>query len=306
MGDRFKNTEDQPHHRGLHKVIKWRLGFGQEPRKRTPNRADVPRLDNDGAALVGAPHASLTWIGHASYLVQTNGLSIVVDPVLSSRIAVVPRNVAPGLGYAALPRLDVVLLTHNHMDHLDLPTLRQLGTEPLYIVPKGIEAFLRRRGFPNVRELGWWEHTSVRDVRFTFVPSQHWSRRGLLDEDKTLWGGFVIDGEKRFYHSGDTAYFGGFHDIGKRLGRIDAAMLPIGAYEPRWFMKAQHMNPDDAVRAFIDLGARRFAAMHWGTFRLTDEHLSDPQLHTRERWSAERLDEARLAIPAIGETLLLE
>jgi L-ascorbate metabolism protein UlaG (beta-lactamase superfamily) len=307
MADRFKNPEDQPHFRGIPNVIKWRLGFGQEPRKRSPRRAEVPVVANDGRALVGAPNAALTWIGHATFLAQINGLSILTDPVLSPRIAVVPRNVPPGLAYPALPKIDVVLLTHNHMDHLDLPTLKRLGKEPVYIVPKGVESFLRRRGFPHVRELGWWEHTTVGEVRFTFVPSQHWSRRGLLDEDKTLWGGYVVDGEKRLYHSGDTAYFGGFRDIGQRLGRIDAAMLPIGAYEPRWFMKAQHMNPDDAVQAFLDLGAERFFAMHWGTFKLTDEPILEPPARTRELWHERdnQLSREQLLIPAIGETILL-
>jgi L-ascorbate metabolism protein UlaG (beta-lactamase superfamily) len=138
------------------------------------------------------------------------------------------------------------------------------------------------------------------------VPSQHWSRRSLFDEDKTLWGGFVIDdASRRVYHSGDTAYFSGFSEIGTRCGPLDAAMLPIGAYDPRWFMAPQHMNPADAVQAFRDLGAQRFFAMHWGTFKLTDEPLDEPPALLRALWREHALDESRLFVPAIGETVWL-
>jgi L-ascorbate metabolism protein UlaG (beta-lactamase superfamily) len=143
-------------------------------------------------------------------------------------------------------------------------------------------------------------------LKITLVPSQHWSRRGLLDTDTTLWGGFVVEADGlRAYHSGDTAYFSGFKLIGERCGPIDAAMLPIGAYDPRWFMRAQHMNPEDAVQAFQDLGARRFFAMHWGTFKLTDEPMDEPPGFTRRVWAERGLPQEQLLIPAIGETTYL-
>jgi L-ascorbate metabolism protein UlaG (beta-lactamase superfamily) len=174
------------------------------------------------------------------------------------------------------------------------------------VVGKGLGAWFRREGLPKVVELDWWERADVDGLAITFVPAQHWSRRGLLDEDQTLWGGFVIaDGRRRVYHSGDTAYFSGFAEIGARVGPLDAAMLPIGAYEPRWFMRPQHMNPEDAVRAFVDLGAARFFAMHWGTFKLTDEPLDEPPALLRALWSARGLHAARLFVPAVGETVAL-
>jgi L-ascorbate metabolism protein UlaG (beta-lactamase superfamily) len=139
-----------------------------------------------------------------------------------------------------------------------------------------------------------------------FVPSQHWSRRGLSDMNATLWGGFIIEGSSaRIYHSGDTAYFDGFREIGQRFGPIDAALLPIGAYDPAWFMSKQHMNPEEAVRAFGDLGAREFVAMHWGTFRLTDEPLDEPPERLRAEWQRLGLDSARCHIPPVGGSLVL-
>ena len=200
----------------------------------------------------------------------------------------------------------MALVSHNHFDHMDAPTLRRLGPSVTFVVARGLAPWFRHHGLNKVVELGWWEHTDVGGVRFTFVPSQHWSRRGLLDENTTLWGGFVMEADgKRVYHSGDTAYFSGFKDIGSRLGKIDAAMLPIGAYAPRWFMQPQHMNPEDAASAFVDLDAEQFFAMHWGTFKLTDEPLDEPPRFLRDVWHTRRLDEARMNILAIGETRTL-
>ncbi|RYE91080.1 MAG: MBL fold metallo-hydrolase, partial [Myxococcales bacterium] len=227
-------------------------------------------------------------------------------PILSRRLALIERNVPPGLTHDTLPTLDVVTVSHNHFDHLDAPTLRRLGPGVRYVVPLGLAAWFERQGLRDVVELDWWQSTVVGGVTLTLVPAQHWSRRSLLDTDTTLWGGFVYEaGGQRVYHSGDTAYFSGFKLIGERCGPIDAAMLPIGAYDPRWFMRPQHMNPEDAVQAFVDLGARRFFAMHWGTFKLTDEPLDEPPAFTRRVWAERGLDPDALVIPAIGETVAL-
>ena len=314
---RFRNIDDASHMRAFRHLVRWKLGLGPpggpdelappvRPRARGP-QPGAPSVANDGRALrESGQRPSLTWIGHATYLVRLGGASILTDPVLGPRIAVIPRLVAPGLAQADMPPIDVVTVSHNHRDHMDAPSLRALGPRPLYVVPAGLGAWFRREGFPRVVELGWWESTDVEGLRITFVPSQHWSRRGLLDEDETLWGGFVLEsGGVRVYHSGDTAYFSGFRAIRERAGPIDAAMLPIGAYEPRWFMRAQHMNPDDAVQAWVDLDAARMVAMHWGTFQLTDEPTDEPPLRTRAVVDERSLDDRRLFIPAIGETLWL-
>ena len=152
----------------------------------------------------------------------------------------------------------------------------------------------------------WWQREHIVGLDVTFVPAEHWSRRGLLDTNESWWGGYVIErGGLRVYHSGDTAWFDGFELIRQKCGPIDAAMLPIGAYAPRWFMQRQHMDPADAVRAFTALGAARFVAMHWGTFKLTDEDLAEPPRLLAEAWQRESLPQDRLAVPAIGQTLRL-
>ncbi len=191
-----------------------------------------------------------------------------------------PRNAGPGLTVAQLPPIDAALVTHNHYDHLDLPTLNAVKAP----VVAGIGTRASLRGLPCT-ELGWWDRLKLGGLEVTFVPSQHWSRRGLSDVNEALWGGFVVDGGgARVYHAGDTAYFAGFQEIGRRFPGIDAALLPIGAYDPEWFMRPQHMNPEDATQAFVDLGARALVAMHWGTFKLTDEPLDEPPARLRAEW----------------------
>ena len=290
----------------LSAVLRWALlDKISGKRRKSPGRAEVPQVAAD-LKLLGTPPATgegarLTWLGHASWLVQLDGLSLVIDPVLSDSLpGFIKRNVPPGVAAKELPRVDAALVSHNHYDHLDLPTLQAIGAK--VICGTGMGKTVASRGLPS-SELGWWDAERVGDVRITYVPSQHWSRRGLADTNQTLWGGFVIEGSSaRIYHSGDTAYFAGFREIGQRLGSIDAALLPIGAYDPAWFMEKQHMNPEQAVQAFEDLGARAFFAMHWGTFKLTDEPLTEPPERLRAEWSRRNLPLDRCRILAIGES----
>jgi N-acyl-phosphatidylethanolamine-hydrolysing phospholipase D len=213
------------------------------------------------------------------------------------------RLCPPALTPAELPPVDVVCVTHDHFDHLDLPSIRALGSAPLYVVPLGLGRLLRGVGAERVVELDWWESTRDGDLEITLTPARHWSMRMPWTRNESLWGGFVLRGpEGALYHSGDTALFDGFRDIGARLGPIDWALLPIGAYEPRWFMEPQHMDPGDAVEAFVRLGAAHFFAMHWGTFVLTDEPVEEPPARLRELWRERALDPARLAILDVGES----
>jgi L-ascorbate metabolism protein UlaG (beta-lactamase superfamily) len=235
--------------------------------------------------------------------VQLDGASLLIDPVLGDRIAGgVRRNVPAPINLAQLPRVDRTLVSHNHYDHYDRPSVLAAGAPVLVGTGMG-------KGLPlPVRELAWWEEERINDhLRVAYVPSQHWSRRGLFDTNRTLWGGFVISGSRsRLYHSGDTAYFEGFAEIGARFRPIDAALLPIGAYDPAWFMEKQHLNPEQAVQAWLDLGARHFVAMHWGTFKLTDEPLDEPPERLLAEWQRRGLPGGRLHILAMGETLDLD
>jgi L-ascorbate metabolism protein UlaG (beta-lactamase superfamily) len=290
----------------LRAVLRWAVWDRVTGRRqRAPERAPVPRVSPDLATLARPPAegepARLTWLGHASFLVQLDGVSLLVDPVLGPRLfGGIPRNVPPGVPVAALPPVDRVLVSHSHYDHLDLPTIRAVKAPVL--AGLGLERWFGRRGVA-ASELGWWSATRIGPVIVTFVPAQHWSRRTVLDTNETLWGGFVIEGTTAtLYHSGDTAYFGGFREIGRRFA-IDAALLPIGAYEPGWFMLRQHMDPEQALQAFEDLGARTFVAMHWGTFKLADEPLDEPPVRVERERVRRGLPRERVRVLAIGETL---
>jgi L-ascorbate metabolism protein UlaG (beta-lactamase superfamily) len=302
---RYRNTDGSGPHSSS-EAFRWAVVDRLSGRRRSsPRRAAVPTVVPDLAALSRPPASGdgirLTWLGHASWLVQVAGTSLLIDPVLGERISgFIQRNVAPGLRVEQLPRIDGCLVTHNHYDHLDLPTLKRVGA-PVW-VGQGTAPLLRKAGL-EAHELGWWDSALIGSSTVHFVPSQHWSRRGLFDTNDMLWGGFVLESERtRVYHSGDTAYFGGFAEIGRRFPGLDAAMLPIGAYDPPWFMESMHMNPEQAIQAFVDLGAREFLAMHWGTFKLTDEPLDEPPRRLKTEWARLALPPSRLAILPVGGT----
>jgi L-ascorbate metabolism protein UlaG (beta-lactamase superfamily) len=232
--------------------------------------------------------------------VRIGGQLVVTDPVWSRALSgVVPRLVPPGVALDAMPPVDIVLVTHDHRDHMDAPTIAKLGDGPLYIVPVGNA---KRIHHPNVVELEWWQTHEVDGIAITLVPARHWSMREPWNKNETLWGGYVIrTREGTAYHSGDTAFGDHFAEIGQRVRGIDWAMLPIGGYSPRWFMEPQHVDPIEAARGFLALGAKNLLAMHWGTFRLTDEPIGEPPERLRAFWREHGLDEDRLWIFGIGE-----
>lgn len=258
---------------------------------------------NDGSGLGEGSH--LTWIGHASFLMRLGGRVIAIDPMWSPRCVYVKRLRPVGVALEHLPRVDLVTISHNHFDHLDLPTLQRLADRfaPTILVPLRVGKVLRKRGLQRVLELDWWESHTEGSLRVTFVPAQHWSARGPFDVNRTLWGGFVYQApEGTAYHGGDSAFDARlFQEIARRFPAIDWAMLPIGSYAPEWFLRTQHMNPEDAGKAFELLGAKRFVAAHYGTFRLTDERDGEPLRRTVE-WFRSRSLMDRLWTLEIGET----
>jgi L-ascorbate metabolism protein UlaG (beta-lactamase superfamily) len=273
--------------------------------------ADVPDLPVD---LAGLPDAApgqtcLTWAGHASWVVRTGGLTILTDPVWSPKILGTPRRVTPvGVDWSQLPPVDAVVISHNHYDHLDLPTLKRLPRDTALFVPAGMGRWCRRRGFTTVTELDWWECAELDGVRFDFVPAHHWSRRGLTDTCRSLWGGWIISepAGARLYFAGDTGYGPWFKEIGRRYPGIDLAMLPIGAYAPRSMLRPVHADPEEAVRACLDVGAPRMAPMHWATFLLSREPVLEPLHLARAAWQAAGLPREDLWDLPVGQSRSLE
>lgn len=283
-------------------LLRWRVSRIFQRRRGSDELP--PSQPHDPAAL-SADGAHLTWVGHATFVMRLGGRVVVTDPVWAERIYYLVRLQRPGVPIDALPRLDLVTVSHNHHDHLHLPTLRRLHElyRPRFLVPRRVGRTLEAAGIDRVTELDWWEHHDEGELRVTLVPAHHWSARGPFDTNRTLWGGFVYESsEGRAYHAGDTAYEPRmFRAIGERVGPIDAAMLPIGAYDPEWFLESQHMGPEDAARALDDLGARAMVAMHHGTYELTDEPIGEP-LERIEAEFARRGDRERLWTLAIGQT----
>jgi L-ascorbate metabolism protein UlaG (beta-lactamase superfamily) len=271
--------------------------------------ADAGRIPVTGTGLppIGADQTAVTWVGHATFVVRIGRLTVLTDPVWSRRIpGVRPRLTPAGLDWADLPRVDAVVISHNHYDHLDAPTIRRLPRDTAIFAPAMLGWWFRRRGFRNVLELDWWESAKVNGVGFEFVPAHHWSRRTLRDTCKSLWGGWVMSTDTaKIYFAGDTGYGHWFGEIASRHPDIDLALLPVGAYEPNWFMKPVHLSPPEAVRACVELGAPRMATMHWGTFLLSAEPLLAPVEEARHAWEAAGRPREDLWDLAVGESRVI-
>jgi L-ascorbate metabolism protein UlaG (beta-lactamase superfamily) len=288
----------------------WRWQRTRAPRPWPPWR-DY-RIEPQLPATLPAGEVAVTFINHMTCLIQLAGLAVLTDPVYSQRASPVQwagphRAHAPGVAFERLPAIDVVFVSHSHYDHMDLHTLRRLQRShaPLFVTGLGNAAFLRGEGLAQVIELDWWGRCTLRGANLLFTPAQHWSSRGPGDRNRTLWGGLWLTAAQRsVYFCGDTGYAPLFAELRRRLGQPDLALLPIGCYEPRWFMREQHMNPDDAVRAHLDLGARTSIGTHFGCFALTDEGIDEPVADLDRARSAHGLMAADFRVLQPGETLI--
>jgi L-ascorbate metabolism protein UlaG (beta-lactamase superfamily) len=249
-----------------------------------------------------------TWAGHSSTILQVEGKTLLIDPVWSPSLwGRIHRITPPGVRWSGLPKVDGVLLSHNHYDHLDLATLRRLPRETAIFVPAGVGAWMRRRGFPETIELDWWQDARLDGLHIELVPAHHWSRRSPWDTNRHLWGGWMVSGARhKAYYAGDTAYGPFFRRIAVRHPGIDLAILPIGAYAPRDYNGRAHVDPEEALQAFHDVGAKAMMPVHWGTFRLSPEPVMEPIERLEAAWGRSGLERSRLWDMAIGESRDLE
>ncbi len=315
----FRNIDFEDGRKGFGDFIKWRW---QRMFKDKPAAADYDfGIDRSHHAFVksNTEQATLTWIGHATFLLQFAGLNILTDPHFSERASPLTwagpkRVVAPAMQVSQLPDIDAVVISHDHYDSLDLATVRALAGHNrqrslTFLVPLGIKPWFDDLGLESVRvvELDWGQSHSFNGVTFTAEPVQHWSKRSLLDGFERLWAGWVIaaDGDQIFF-AGDTGYAGHFKDIGEKYRQFDLALIPIGAYEPRWFMQPYHVNPEEAVKIHLDIRSRYSVAMHWGTFILTDEPLDEPPVKLAEALDKFQLADSEFVVLQHGETRFID
>ncbi len=295
----------------------------KEPFSSQKDQAHLVPIANPNFTLMEQPKAQLqaTWLGHSSFYVQLHGKSFLTDPVLSSRASPLffgdPKRLVPTpIQIKDLPQIDYVLISHNHYDHLDLQTIKQIGQGPTYLVPLGLKHWFINIGIQSEKiiEFDWWDTLSIEGIEITATPCQHWSARGLTDRNKSLWCSWHVASEAlatkkttpnlSFWFAGDTGYNDiQFKEIGETFKGIDLALIPIGAYAPRWFMKQQHINPEEAIQIHKDILARKSIGMHWGTFQLTAEPIMEPVERLKLAVQKGEIGAKEFLTLAIGETL---
>lgn len=270
-------------------------------------QADLDLLRNPDPAI-----PTLTWLGHSTVLLQYRGINVLTDPILSDRAspfaAIGPRRYTPQpLAVTELPRIDAVVVSHNHYDHLDLNTVRALGNSPHWFIPLSNGRWFADQGITNVTELDWWQGAQLGELQVMATPSQHWSKRGMFDTNESLWASWVVQwSDFKFWFAGDTGYNDvQFKQIGERAGPFDLAAIPIGAYSPRWFMQTQHVNPHEAVTIHREIRSEYSFGIHWGTYVLTTEPVDEPPRRLAEARAQQHVAETDFEALVIGRSYRL-
>lgn len=300
---RYENMDKNITTNSFRDVFKW---YRERRKKKKDLSFQVPLCDEPTISFLQENRTvpTITWIGHSTFLIQLKGKNILTDPVWAKRLGPTKRITPPGIPIDALPPIDYVFISHSHYDHLHYSSIKKLKGTPTFFVPIGLGRWFTRRGFSSVIECKWWDEHTNAGFKIAFVPAQHWTRRTLTDTNCSHWGGWIIAGEKTVYFAGDSGYFKGFHLIGKRYA-IDYCCMPIGAYEPEWFMKNQHVNPEEAIHAFLDTGAHYMIPMHYGAYLLADDTPKEALDRLLSEWERLKLPKEQLLILSLGETLKL-
>jgi N-acyl-phosphatidylethanolamine-hydrolysing phospholipase D len=298
--------------------IKWKLNsFGlPKPPSNFVQGYNFPVIETNIDFLKNNKNQkTYTWVGHATGLLQLDGLNILTDPIFSERASplsfIGPKRKTPlPFEKESLPPIDLVVISHNHYDHMDYPTLKYLAEQnpnTLFMVPIGLKDWFHKHDINNVEELTWWQTFQHLRLKITFVPVQHWSKRTFWDTNESLWGGWVIEKEDfSFFFAGDTGYSNDFNDIKQHFNGFDLATIPVGAYEPRWFMQSYHVNPEEAVKIHQDVGAKKSIGVHWGTFELTDESLDEPIGALKKAKAKQQIKDDAFILLKHGETYLIK
>ncbi len=292
----FRSISSAPR---LRDVLRWRIK--SSPFEMYSRASDIIPVVNTDIGSLKKKRNFILWIGHSSLMIDLDGRRILIDPVFTNRLLTVKRAVSLNYDLNDLLPIDYVLISHNHIDHLESNVLRIIRNSARYLIPLGLDYFMKRYRVSNYVSFDWYESFKERGIEFIFVPAQHWSQRGPFDRNRSLWGGFIIRSSRiTIYYAGDTGYFDIFSKLKKLYGNIDLSILPIGAYAPRWFSYKNHMSPYDALKAFCDLSSDRFLPVHWGAFRLGREGVDEPIRRLFSLWEKENIEEERLIFLPVG------
>lgn len=305
----FSNSNPEVVPKELKDVFEWRMTKEPSP------EPEAIAMSEDWRKLSPKDSHYAVWVGHATYLINTGDITVLSDPIFSERASPVgfagpKRLIPPAIAIDELPSIDAVVISHNHYDHLDLPSLKALqkaNPKMVILVPQGDKALLDSHKLNNVTQFRWWQDIKIKQSKITFTPVQHWSGRGLTGRNSSWWGGWYVNSPGlSVYHAGDTGYSNDFVTTKERMGAPDYAFIPIGAYKPRWFMKNQHVDPAEALQIALDLETKQAFGMHWATFILTDENIKEPRILLAQEVASANLAPEFFRAPTPGVVLNLK